>query len=112
MGAAEATVEKANLEDTVCRARGQRLHSIDSRDPLSQRLVVLGVFSGKEVELKTWVMVATAELGSRSGVTRSDVDEEPPRFDTTRALSAGPHSPARAIRRRKSDREYRRWPDR
>lgn len=43
-------VEKANLEDTVFQAHGQRLHSLDSRNGLGQRLVVLGVHSGKELE--------------------------------------------------------------
>lgn len=48
--AGEAPVAKANLQDTVCQARGRRLHTLDSRDPLSQRLVVLGVVGGKQVE--------------------------------------------------------------
>lgn len=47
--AAETLVEKANL-DTVCQAHGQRLRSIDLLNRLSQRVIVLGVLSGKEVE--------------------------------------------------------------
>ena len=49
-GAAKAPVEKANLEDTVSQAHGRRLRALDSRDPLSQQVVALGVVSGNAVE--------------------------------------------------------------
>lgn len=67
--AAEALVEKANL-DTVCQAHGQRLHSLDLQDPLDQRVVLLGVVSGKKVEWKTWAHVVKAEPGLRFCVTK------------------------------------------
>lgn len=57
----------------------------------------MGAVSGNEVEQETWeVHVVTAELGLDVVKPKAMFGEITPRLSAMRALSAGPHSPARA----------------
>ena len=79
-------VEKANLEDIVCQAHGQRLHILDSRasKPAARHF---GRFRWQgSGEAGHGVDSARAE--SCRGVVSlgSDVDEQHPHFDTMRGV--------------------------
>ena len=95
IGAGGAPVPKVNLEDTVCQAYGRRLHSRFAR-PSKPAARHFGRcrWQGSGAE-RTWVKVARAEPGFKGCVTQSDVNEQPPRFDTTRTAFPGSSNPFR-----------------